>query len=60
MFSTFILFQTDRTLVCSRIRLHVSTLIIVAIVEHGGRIEYNGNGTLELNILLRYCRAWPD
>lgn len=48
MFSTLILFQTDRTLVGSRIRLHVFTRIIVAMVEHSGRIEYNSsNGTLE-------------
>ena len=42
MFSTFILFQTDRTLVSSRIRLHVSTMI-VAMVEHDSedRIEYS-------------------
>ena len=42
MFSTFILFQTDRTLVGSSIRLHVSTMIM-AMVEHDckDRIEYN-------------------
>lgn len=42
MFSTLILFQTDRTLVGSSIRLHVSTMIM-AMVEHDSkdRIEYN-------------------